>query len=714
MKKNTLIILSTLLFFLPVFGNSVFPAHEKNRFIELNEDAIYRPERDFDFKKQLIYHNSHHTRLNEYDLHRKALELAESNELFTPAEKPYPSFGFTEDEIWLKTEIEWQVLKRELWYTEIKFALIDEIDFFVIRDGVIISRQSSGDSRNFSNRTVEYKNPVFTLDAEPGARDIVLIRSLTNGSLQIPLAFMGPHSFSNEILKHQMFFGIYYGIILVMILYNFFLYVTIKNKTYFYYILFISIYLIFQANINGLAHQYLWPSIPMLNNLTLPFLILAGIGFAMHFTRLYLQCDQDLKFYDHVFSWAAYTAWGLSLLSLIAPYNFAVQAAAVLVFIAAVLMIHAGSLLMIRGSHPARYYVLSWSALIAGILIYVLKTFNILPPFFFTEYAIQIGSAAEAVLLSLGLGDRIRLLEKEKKEASLKAIETRLQLMEAISRFVPEEFIDHLGKKSLLDVKIGDSVDKDITLLFSDIRGFTSLSENMTAEENFNFLNSYLKRMDPLIRNNRGFIDKFIGDAIMAIFPENPDGALRAAIAMQKELLVYNSHRQKTGYQPVSIGIGLHRGSAMLGTVGSISRMDTTVIGDTVNLAARVESLTKTFRTGIILTDFVWHGLDDPEKYHLREIDSVRVRGKQRPVVLYEALDYLSKETRQHYLNASADLQMGMFFYKAGNFKEAKEQFSRCLELCPDDHLPGIYLRRCDKLIDNPPGQKWSGVSRFK
>lgn len=305
--------------------------------------------------------------------------------------------------------------------------------------------------------------------------------------------------------------------------------------------------------------------------------------------------------------------------------------------------------------------------------------------------------------------------EKGKEDrliANLEFSEKRMRMLESFSRFVPEQFLEFLGR-NIVEVKLGDAVAREITLLFADIRSFAAFAEKMSAEDTFKFLNAYLRRMGPVIHKSGGFIDKFIGDEIMALFTEEPDAAVTAAANMIEQLKIYNRHRDSFGYEPIKIGIGLHRGPVMLGTVGSDFRLDTTVIGDTVNLAARLQNLTKIFHVPIIVSDSVFRKLSDPSKFHFREIDSVRVRGKENPVVLYELYDADEPEVIQMKDASLGQLGMAMYQYKAGNFEDAKIQLEECLKICPDDPIPKIYIRRCDYLLTHPP-RNWSGVSRMR
>lgn len=204
----------------------------------------------------------------------------------------------------------------------------------------------------------------------------------------------------------------------------------------------------------------------------------------------------------------------------------------------------------------------------------------------------------------------------------------------SIERFVPQAFLSIVGKPSVADVELGDNRRRTMSILFSDIRGFTTLSERMTPDETFAFINTYLERMGPVIRDHHGFIDKYIGDAIMALFT-NADDALRAGLAMLAALDGFNAERRAAGLEPIEIGIGINTGSLMLGTIGEKHRMDGTVISDAVNLAARIEGLTKDYAAPMLISEFTYRELSDPEASAIHPVDVVVVKGKTRPVAIY-------------------------------------------------------------------------------
>jgi adenylate cyclase len=207
----------------------------------------------------------------------------------------------------------------------------------------------------------------------------------------------------------------------------------------------------------------------------------------------------------------------------------------------------------------------------------------------------------------------------------------------SFERFVPRKFLLVVAPEGIENIQIGSRAERTITILFSDIRGYTSISESSTPEEMFNLLNEYLPEMGEAIDSNGGFVDKYIGDAIMALFDEaHTDGALSAARDMRERLASLNTRREAAGKQRFDIGIGLHRGTVIMGTVGFKSKIESTVIGDAVNAASRVEGLTKQYHVHVLVTEAVVDALQHPDRFALRVVDqAAKIRGKDEPIKLY-------------------------------------------------------------------------------
>jgi class 3 adenylate cyclase len=254
-----------------------------------------------------------------------------------------------------------------------------------------------------------------------------------------------------------------------------------------------------------------------------------------------------------------------------------------------------------------------------------------------------------------------------------------------------------LGKESIIDVAVGDNVQQDMSILFSDIRDFTTLSETMTPEENFKFINAYLSRMESAIIENNGFIDKYIGDAIMALFSGSADDAVKAGIAMLNRIVEYNQHRANSGYAPIKVGLGINTGLLMLGTVGGKNRMDGTVISDAVNLASRLESLTKNYGVSLLISQQTFLHLHDPSEYSIRFIEKVTVKGKSKAVTVFEVFDGDEPKIKEGKLATKTIFEEALILYQQHLTREAAQRFEEVLSINPRDTVAQIYLERCQQ-----------------
>lgn len=310
------------------------------------------------------------------------------------------------------------------------------------------------------------------------------------------------------------------------------------------------------------------------------------------------------------------------------------------------------------------------------------------------------------------------ITERRRLEAeSINFTNQIFQINQAWERFVPRQFLQLLNKNSIADVKLGDAVQKEMSVLFADIRSFTSLSETMTPEDNFRFINSYLSVMEPAIRRHNGFIDKYIGDAIMALFggsleenssePEREnltaDDAVRAGIEMLYQLREYNQGRQRAGYKPIEIGIGINTGLLMLGTVGGHNRMDGTVISDAVNLAARIENLTKNYGVSLLISHRTFSQLQDPNAYAIRIVDRVKVKGKSDLVSVFEVFDADGDEGKEKKLKTRENFERGLLLFRLGDWAGAYALFEFCLKIYPSDSVALFYQRHCQHHLNRKP-----------
>jgi hemerythrin len=313
--------------------------------------------------------------------------------------------------------------------------------------------------------------------------------------------------------------------------------------------------------------------------------------------------------------------------------------------------------------------------------------------------------------------------------ATRQGLERRhVEALTAYARFVPPQLLQLLGKDSILDVDWGNQAEKKMTILFSDIRGFASMSERMTPQQCFDFINAYLSFMEPVVLAHGGFIDKYIGDSVMALFPARGDDALHAALGMLAELDQFNAQRavlqrelpfehpeRQSG--EVHIGIGMNSGLLTLGVIGGSSRMEVTVISDAVNLASRVETLTKTYQTPILITQHTLNSIRYPSDFSIRFIDRVRVRGKHLAQSIYEVFDADPAPLKAAKLASRDAFEDALAHYHFRRMDEALARFGDCLEHNPGDTPAAVYWQRCrqaHRIVDGDEAFESDSVAHWR
>ena len=311
---------------------------------------------------------------------------------------------------------------------------------------------------------------------------------------------------------------------------------------------------------------------------------------------------------------------------------------------------------------------------------------------------------------------------QELKTTKLKLAETEAanRLTRLFEKFVPKGFLERIAPEGLESLRFGTAESDEATILFSDIRSFTDLSEPLSPQELMDFLNDYLKMMNMSIMVNHGFVDKFIGDAVMAIFDRTEQSsndarnALNAGMGMLQVLGTMNQKRKRQGQIPISIGIGIHTGPVVFGTLGFEERMDSTVLGDAVNLASRLESLTKYYEASLLFSDQTFEALgDEKENLLIRKIDTVMVKGRKQPVTIYELFNSDSPDVQSAKKMVMQSLEEPLSLYRQKKWMEAEQLFTDLARNQPLDSLPTIYVERCQNLLENSPSDDWAGVHVF-
>lgn len=303
--------------------------------------------------------------------------------------------------------------------------------------------------------------------------------------------------------------------------------------------------------------------------------------------------------------------------------------------------------------------------------------------------------------------------EKLRQQISV-AWEINQELSEKFHLFVPKQYLQRIAPQGVDSIKLGNSTEEELTILFCDIRGFTTISESQSAQETFAWLNAFFSQMNQAFVTHHGFIDKYLGDAIMAVF-DRPQfhaiDAIQAAIAMRQSLQDFNENRHQYNLnKPINIGIGIHTGLGLIGTLGSDRRMDSTVIGDVVNTASRIESLTKFYGCSALASHVtIAHvkqtlsQLTETESTHrflYRWIDSVTPRGKQKGVDLYEILGSEAHPVELAKVRSHSLFQLGIEAWQQENITLALQHFQSAIALAPQDSITKLYIKRCQDYLD--------------
>lgn len=303
------------------------------------------------------------------------------------------------------------------------------------------------------------------------------------------------------------------------------------------------------------------------------------------------------------------------------------------------------------------------------------------------------------------------------KNELLSRIKTHMNLYgihKASSKFVPTQFLKSVGRDAITDVVLGDYKEKDVTVLFTDIRDYTNLSESMTPEQNFKFVNAYVGRMGPLIQESEGFVNQYLGDGIMALFPQNAGHGLTASINMQKAILKYNIRREKEGYKPISVGMGLHTGALVMGVIGDINRNDTAIIADTVNTASRMEGVTKYYGANIVLSEDSLQNISNKEDYNFRYLGKVKVKGKNNVIGIYECFDGDDDISISLKLQTLKSFEKGLDYFFNKQFPQASVTFDEVLTKNPNDIVAKYFVTRSAEYTISGCPQEWDMVNTMK
>jgi class 3 adenylate cyclase len=582
------------------------------------------------------------------------LSITEAHERltdFVPLHSQEPSLGYTQSSYWLS--VEFKTIHKQKILLEIANPRIDWLDVYYYQNNVLLNTFHSGDQIPFSRRLVQHQNFVFPLQVQADATYRLIFKIRTNDNLFLPVRLWTPLAFFKYQVQTSLLYGILYGVLMVMVLVNLLVFATIQDKEYLLLALFLLFFSLALFTLNGLSNRFLWGDWVWWGKQAQTILEAIAIGFGLYFTRSFLQTALFTPIADRLLALMLPVCLATIFLGLTVPYRWSLLIMSTLSLVLPTLTLYTAAVSWRRHYRPARYYLVAWVIFLVGVIAYGLMIHQFLPSNVWTQFGMHAGLLWMSILLTLALSDRLNILKIEKEQAQQATIKQQQitldyqkKMMRSIARFVPVQFLNLLNKVDITDIHYGDAILKNMIIMFTDIRGFTSLSEQLSPAENFEFLNSYIRYMEPVIVNNQGFVDKFMGDGIMALFPGSTNQAVSAAIEMQNQLEMFNREQTCNGRPAIRIGIGLHRGDVMLGTLGSDERLETTVIGDSVNLSSRLEHLTKERQVQIIISQAVFETLENPHPFNIQKLEDAKVRGKSKSIKIYQVIVSKSNDSQ--------------------------------------------------------------------
>ena len=267
-------------------------------------------------------------------------------------------------------------------------------------------------------------------------------------------------------------------------------------------------------------------------------------------------------------------------------------------------------------------------------------------------------------------------------------------------KFIPKQFLKFLGKNSILELELGNQVQKEVTTMFCDIRNSTATSSTLSLEDNFNYINSYLKIVSPLIRKYGGFVDKYLGDGILAVFIQ-AENAMECAVQIVKT--IEQKNKSNTNTPSMDVGISLNTGEVVFGVVGEEERKSPTIISDTVNLASKMENINKFFHTKIIFSKRTLNSLRNEYPLSYRFIGTLTLEDKDY-LSMFECLDSYDKKIREKLESVKVTFEQGVRFYNLGKYHNAKDNFQLVLKRAREDKVAYMYYNKCEQKIsgENP------------
>jgi diguanylate cyclase (GGDEF)-like protein len=455
---------------------------------------------------------------------------------FKPAPADGLKIGFSRSAWWVRLTLDNVSAKDMQVQLRQDYPLIDYLDLWKPgRDGAW-ERIRTGDRRVFSTRDFDHQDFIFALDLPAASQRTFYLRFASSGPVDINLTLYEQHALLAAIGHEQLAFGVYYGGFLVLVLYNFFIFLAVRDRAFFYYLLYAVSYGLYFSVFNGLSFQFLWPNSPVWGNQSLLVFLASSLIFSMQFTRKFLGTVSYARWLDLIaVALQALTAAALAA-AFFLPYSTLIQPLALLTVLVTVTILGMGTLGLIKGYRPARYFMIAWSMLLLAVLVFMLKTFGVLPHNMLTENGFQAGSLMEMVLLSLALASRVNEMQRQSRTDSLTKLANR--------RFFDE--------RVAFEFERAQRNQSPISLLVADIDHFKEFNDRFGHMRGDEVLKTVARQLLEGVRS-RDIVCRYGGEEFALILPgANQIQAMDVAESLRQSI---ESNGLSDGRVTISVGV---------------------------------------------------------------------------------------------------------------------------------------------------------------
>ncbi len=685
------------IFFLTSFVLNGFSLAFGQRLL-LNEDKKYPIE-----KQYLKFLKDPNNQLSIIDVLKKSAD-------FQDATSAPLNFGLSKSTYWLQINLQNFVGISD----NMKWALVIQNPF--LKQASVHLKQgerlwSSVDLIKFyglEHHLPSYRFPTVILDIELAEETTIYIQLQSHLEAYYPIYLIPHHQLMDVSRTENTSFGITIGAIFIVVVSSLFLFFSTKKSIFLYMIL----YSLLSPTVTHIQVGYVQFFLPDSwygkSDVLFTFIVSVAMSSVYLFAMVFIGLPERYPKLTFLFK-------GCLIFSLVCSFIafVDVQVSMIVTTVSAIIMVTNLTIACVhvyRSKAPNRKeaicYLIAWCPVVIAILAKTIVLAGVPVPKMIVDHSMSVGILVHVYLVMLLLLMCVRAIEQDRLRANAELA----TLLDAFKVFVPAKILD-TAEHSSTSININQSYEEFITLFFADMRGFTKISESMSPGSLMKFLNLYFERFHRVTAKHGGVIDKYIGDAAMVIYSlhnarpaESASAALASAVGLQDKLQRYSAKWGSKHLIP-QMGIGIHSGQVTMGTVGSTNRKDFTVIGDAVNVAARLESLTKYYGIKLLLTETTYQLLND--KNYIRFVDHIAVYGKTEPTKIYQRLIH---QEIDEFEKIQMFYQEAIDAYYQQNFKEALDSFQNMQQLSPNDQVLNVFIQRCQHFLQSPPEADWDGV----